>query len=102
MVLPVPDMSSLSFLSALTTDCDVNVFASKYLGIILDKLWEQEIKSIFIVDFFFYMVFCIWWAALVTTVRIIKQNCLAYKVDPPRDDELTTFHFFCAPKDECF
>jgi hypothetical protein len=66
-------MSSLSFLSALT-DCDVKVFASKYVGAILQKLWEEEIKWIFIVDFCFYAIFCFFWAALVTTTNMTRNS----------------------------
>jgi hypothetical protein len=68
MILPIPDMASLSFLSAITTDCDVNIFASKYLGVMLRTLWDEEIKWIFIVDFLFYTIFCVCWTALVVTV----------------------------------
>jgi hypothetical protein len=68
MILPIPDMASLSFLSAITTDGDVNIFASKYLGVMLRTLWDEEIKWIFIVDFLFYTIFCVCWTALVVTV----------------------------------
>lgn len=68
MILPIPDMASLSFLSAITADCDVNIFASKYLGVMLRTLWDEEIKWIFIVDFLFYTIFCVCWTALVVTV----------------------------------
>jgi hypothetical protein len=69
MILPIPDMASLSFLSAITTDCDVNIFACKYLGVMLRTLWDEEIKWIFIVDFLFYTIFCVCWTALVVAVR---------------------------------
>lgn len=68
MILPIPDMASLSFLSAITTDGHVNIFASKYLGVMLRTLWDEEIKWIFIVDFLFYTIFCLCWTALVVTV----------------------------------
>jgi hypothetical protein len=69
MMLPIPNLSSLSFLAALTVDCDSEVFAVDELGPILDKLWEEEIKWIFIVDFFIYVSFFICWGMLVTSVR---------------------------------
>jgi len=73
-MLPIPDMSTLPFLSALTTDCDFKVFASDQLGAMLNELWEQDIKWLFIADFLIYVVFCICWTMLVTTVRFVTER----------------------------
>lgn len=75
MVLPTPGMSTLSFLSAITTDCDHTIFTCEELGVILNELWEQEIKWMFIVDFLLYVMFCVCWTVLVTstTVRIVRD-----------------------------
>lgn len=69
MIFPIPNLSSLSFLSALTLDCELEIFATDELGVIVNELWEEEIKWIFIVDFLIYVVFFVCWGVLVTSVR---------------------------------
>jgi hypothetical protein len=78
MMLPIPNLSSLTFLSALTVDCDREVFAVDELGAILHELWEEEIKWIFIVDFLIYVVFFICWGILVTSVRATSFTKLSF------------------------
>lgn len=68
MVLPMPNLGTLAFLTALTEECDLEVFSKHELGIMLDDLWEKEIKGLFFFDLLFYVVFCICWSLLVTKV----------------------------------
>ena len=77
MIFPIPNLSSLSFLSALTLDCELEIFATDQLGVIVDELWEEEIKWIFIVDFLIYVVFFISWGVLVNSVRATKYTELS-------------------------
>jgi hypothetical protein len=97
MMLPIPNLSSLSFISALTVDCDLKVFQVEELGAILNELWEEEIKWIFIVDFLIYVVFFICWGIFVTSVRatwFTKQSVVANRL--PSDltcSSLMNVHF---------
>jgi len=70
MVLPISDISSLSFLTALATDCDPEVFATEELATILDELWDSEIKYWFVLDFGLYCVFFLFWGLLVTHTNV--------------------------------
>lgn len=93
MMLPLPDMSSLPFLAALTTDCGFKVFASDNLGVILDKLWDDEIKWIFIADFLIFVVFCICWTLLVTTVSLPPDTRSTSELRRGTFMKLTCFSF---------
>ena len=56
MVLPLPGVCSLPFLSAVVSKVPVEVFNHDILGLILDELWFNGTRTIFLVDFLCFLL----------------------------------------------
>ena len=56
MVLPLPGMCSLPFLSAVVSKVPVEVFNHDILGLVLDELWFNGTRTMFLLDFMCFII----------------------------------------------
>jgi len=78
-VLPLPGLGSYQFLKALTVECPPSVFDNDAMELVLRIMWKQHIKSFFLIDFFFFVIFfCLWilFAELSTSSSLQNQTLM--------------------------
>jgi hypothetical protein len=56
MVLPLPGICSLPFLSAVVSKVPVEVFNHDILGLVLDELWFNGTRTMFLLDFMCFII----------------------------------------------
>ena len=85
MIFPIPGLSSLEFLSAMITNCPAEVYQNDEIGLVLDELWVNSTRIMFLVDFAAYLLFFICWSILVTSTanqsEISEHSCPSSQIE---------------------
>ena len=82
MVLPLPGVCSLPFLSAVVSKVPVEVFNHDVLGLILDELWFNGTRTIFLIDFMCFLLL------FAFSSSLFVLNAAATKSE---DDDMTCY-----------
>jgi hypothetical protein len=64
-VLPLPNLGTMKFLSALLLKAPPTVFDNEAMGLVLRVMWQNHIRKYFIVDTIIFLLYFILWIILV-------------------------------------
>jgi hypothetical protein len=65
VVLPLPGLGTLDFLSALISHTGPDVFDNDAMGLVLVVMWEAGVRSYFLIDFAVNVIFDVIWVFFV-------------------------------------
>lgn len=64
-MLPLPNLGSMKFLSALLLKAPPTAFDNEAMGLVLRVMWQNHIRKYFIVDTIIFLLYFILWIVLV-------------------------------------